>query len=61
MKLSQMIDLMTAMKTVHGDLEVLDDQFFSIRTVAIETITSKQAEEWEMDEGMMVARVVSNY
>jgi len=61
MKLSQMIDLMNAMKTAYGDLDVLDDDFFSVRTVVPETITARQASEWDMVEGMMVARVVSNY
>ena len=61
MKLSQMIDLMTAMKTAYGDLDVLDNEFFSIRTVVPETVTERQADEWGMIEGQMVARVVSNY
>lgn len=61
MKLSQMIDLMTAMKSAYGDLEVLDNESFSIRTVVPEIVTAIQAVEWEMIEGERYARVVSNY
>ncbi len=61
MKLSEMIDQMTTMKTAYGDLDVLENDFFSVRTVVPETITAKQAEEWDMVEGTTVARVVANW
>jgi len=61
MKLSEMIDLMTAMKTMYGDLDVLENDFYSIRSVEMETITAQQAAEWDCIEGERVARVVANW
>lgn len=61
MKLSEMIDLMTAMKSTYGDLDVLENDFFSVRSVIPETITAQQAKDWDMPEGQMFARVVANW
>ena len=61
MKLSQMIIQLRSMQIIYGDLELLDNELFSIRTVAPEIVTAKQADELEMIEGERFARIVSNY
>lgn len=61
MKLTDAITLMQSIKNMYGDLELLDNDCYSIRVIVPEVVDAKQAEEWGMIEGERFAQVVSNY
>lgn len=58
MKLSDLVEKLTALASQHGDLEVFDSAHFSVHSVQVKVAAKDQfPEDWDMPEGYTFVQI----